>query len=228
MTFVAVSVVIQCVAGSAYGGAVYTQSSIVAAGGIVRNNSAVVAGSGQARGGGLSAVTAVTLNGTLLETNSAVAQNANSNGTVVSCFSICRSHCMTQCTGQAVGGAVVCAALTTDACRFYENVAAAAGAAGLSQGGCYGLCLRRTANSLATQPLCLSHQQQLGRSLQSRHSGCAVVAGGGRCTAWVRPLRHRGLCVGHNASFTNSTLPLAILVVVSVLAAAVPSQCSVR
>ena len=53
-------------------------------GGVFRNNSAMVAGSGEAQGGGVFANVQVQANGTLFDSNSVTSSNTLASGAVVS------------------------------------------------------------------------------------------------------------------------------------------------
>ena len=68
---------------NAFGGAIGSDGSVTLTSGVFRNNSAVVAGSGLAQGGGVFAKLLVQANDTLFDSNSVTASNNGFAGTIV-------------------------------------------------------------------------------------------------------------------------------------------------
>ena len=101
-------------------------------GGVIRNNSAVVAGSGSAQGGGVFTTALVQANGTLFDSNLAVASNGFANGT---CFVVSPSTARDASVGQALGGGMCAASVDTSGCQFISNSVMVAGSGDSAIGG---------------------------------------------------------------------------------------------
>lgn len=106
-------------------------------GGVVRNNSAVVAGSGQGLGGGLYAGAAVSLYNTLIDSNWVTASNTGQSGARIQTFCVNTSFIISclWIIGNAFGGGVFSDAYVNVTGGVFRNNSAVVAGSGQGQGG---------------------------------------------------------------------------------------------